>query len=34
MHPGLELQTLRQAVADGIGLPREDRLKIEIGASM
>lgn len=34
MHPELELQALRQTVADGIGLPREDRLQIEIGASM
>lgn len=34
VHPDLELQTLRQTVADGIGLAREDRIKIEIGASI
>ena len=32
-HPDLEMQALRQTVADGIDLPREDRIKIEIGAS-
>jgi hypothetical protein len=33
VHPELETQALRQIVADGIDLPREDRIRIEIGAS-
>jgi hypothetical protein len=33
VHPDLELRALRQTVADSIGLVREDRIKIEIGAS-
>jgi hypothetical protein len=33
VHPDMAQETLRKTVADGIGLPREDRLKIEIGAS-
>lgn len=32
-HPALEGRALRQAVAAGIALSREDRITIEIGAS-
>jgi hypothetical protein len=32
-HPDMEGASLRKAVAEGIDLPRIDRLRIEIGAS-
>lgn len=34
LHPDLELHAVRRVVAERIDLPREDRLKIEIGASV
>jgi hypothetical protein len=33
VHPDMVPEALRNTVADGLGLPREDRIKIEIGAS-
>lgn len=32
LHPALEGNALRQAVADELDIPREDRIRIEIGA--
>ena len=32
LHPTLKGTALRQAVADEVDMPREDRIRIEIGA--